>query len=50
MSNSYYTHDTQLFPRTNVLTGIVLQHKGQNISSTLPHFITMNRNMQNMKL
>ena len=29
MSNSYSTHDTEFFPCTNVLTGIVLQHRGK---------------------
>ena len=31
MSNSYNTHDTELFPSTKVLaiTGIVLQHRGK---------------------
>ena len=48
MSNSYNTQDTELFPSTKALTGIGA--KGQNISSTLPKFITINRNMQNMKL
>ena len=29
MFNSYNTHDTDLFPSTKVLTGIVLQHRGK---------------------
>ena len=49
MSNFYNTHDTELFPSTKVLTGIVLQHRGKQISS-IPHYVTINRNMQNMKL
>ena len=41
------SQDTELFPSTNVLTGIVLQHRGKIV--LLP-FFTINRNMQNMKL
>ena len=29
MSNSYNTQDTELFPSTKLLTGILLQHKGK---------------------
>ena len=29
MSNSYNTQDTGSFPNTNVLNGIVLQHRGK---------------------
>ena len=29
MSISYNTHDTEMFPSTKVLTGIVLQHRGK---------------------
>ena len=49
MSNSYNTQDIELFPSTNVLTHILLQHRGKYFS-TLPQFYTINRNMQNMKL
>ena len=36
MSNSYNTHDTQLFPSTNGLTGIVIQHRGKRFLLPFP--------------
>ena len=30
MSNSFNTQDTELFPSTKALTGIVLQHRGKH--------------------
>ena len=43
MSNCYNTHATELFPSTNVLTGIVLQHRGKTFLLPFPHFITINK-------
>ena len=38
MSDSYNTQDTELLPSTNVLTGIVLQHRSKIVLLPFPSF------------
>ena len=38
MSNSYNTQDTEMFPSTNVLTDILLQHRGKIFLLPFPSF------------
>ena len=38
MSNSYNTHDTECIPSTNLLTCIVLQHRGKYFFYPFPSY------------
>ena len=39
MSNSYNIQDTELFPSTKLLTGILLQHRGKIFRLPFPSLL-----------